>query len=282
MPSFEKTGFDQPIHQVVFPLIAVSADQTATAVLGTAVLIGPGCAITAYHVIEEIHRKMSGPFDSEGSVLMNYQILGAIRIDKGTREIPFKVHKIWRAIPFDIAILDLAIPEDLPSEHDWIIPRIQLLPPTVGTRVFGIGFPNSSVTYPRNVTAQLELDPRTAAGTVIEVHHLERDKAMLPFPCFRTNARFDGGMSGGPIFTENGMLCGIVCSNLPPDAPDGEHVSYGSALWPMLATPISQDSGESPPLYEFFQKGQLAAVDLDKITVIKTASGNYSATAKES
>ena len=37
---------------------------------------------------------------------------------------------------------------------------------------------------------------------------------MLPFPCYHVGARFDAGMSGGPVFDEYGSLCGLVCASL--------------------------------------------------------------------
>ena len=61
---------------------------------------------------------------------------------------------------------------------------------------------------------------------------------MIPFPVFRTNARFDPGMSGGPVFNEYGKLCGLICSNMPPDNPEIDHISYVTLLWPSMGTKV--------------------------------------------
>ena len=45
-------------------------------------------------------------------------------------------------------------------------------------------------------------------------------------------------MSGGPVFNESGMLCGLICSNLPPDNPDFDHISYVTLLWPSMSTKV--------------------------------------------
>lgn len=75
----------------------------------------------------------------------------------------------------------------------------------------------------------------TSVGTVVEIHDERRDNFSITWPCFRVNARFDGGMSGGPVFNEAGELCGLVCACMPPGEPGGDHVSYVTSLWPMLA-----------------------------------------------
>ena len=53
----------------------------------------------------------------------------------------------------------------------------------------------------------------SSVGVVREIHDWRRDKVNLPFPCYRVGARFDAGMSGGPVFDEYGSLCGLVCAS---------------------------------------------------------------------
>jgi hypothetical protein len=55
---------------------------------------------------------------------------------------------------------------------------------------------------------ELTTNPYTPTGKVQEVHDERRDSGRLSFPCFRTNARYDPAMSGGPVFAEDGHLCG--------------------------------------------------------------------------
>jgi hypothetical protein len=35
-----------------------------------------------------------------------------------------------------------------------------------------------------------------------------------------------------------GKLCGIICSNLPPNTDGEDHVSYVTSLWPMMGIRI--------------------------------------------
>ena len=124
----------------------------------------------------------------------------------------------------------------------------------------------------------MNLHPVTATGLVQEIHHDRRDAVRLPFPCFRTNARFDGGMSGGPVFNEDGLVCGVVCSSFPALSADEPHVSYASTIWPMIGTML--DATESSvsgapyyPLYNLFKSGAIYASDLDHVELAVNENG---------
>jgi hypothetical protein len=55
------------------------------------------------------------------------------------------------------------------------------------------------------------------------------------WPHFRSTARFEPGMSGGPVFIENGSVCGVICSSLSNCTDESGYISYVSELWPALA-----------------------------------------------
>lgn len=84
-------------------------------------------------------------------------------------------------------------------------------------------------------------------GKVIVAHPVKRDSVMLGFPSFETNARYDSGMSGGPMFNELGNVCGIICSSFD-SSNDEEHISFASLLWPFLGVSIrvSLETGSKP------------------------------------
>jgi hypothetical protein len=97
-----------------------------------------------------------------------------------------------------------------------------------------------------------------APGSIVEVYPLRRDSGMLNFPCFRTNARFEPGMSGGPIFNESGSVCGVICSSMPPNEDDPQWLSYGSLIRPAMATQIAFSATEHHLLYELAVNGYVA------------------------
>lgn len=116
----------------------------------------------------------------------------------------------------------------------------------------------------------------TSTGQVIEVLAERRD-FMLDWPCFRVDARFDGGMSGGPVFNEAGLVCGIISSNMPPSSSDEEHVSYATTLWPMLAITTNFPIGGLEPkkrlVEELVRDGTIAAEHWEDVTLERDGSG---------
>jgi len=86
--------------------------------------------------------------------------------------------------------------------------------PQAGERVMAMGF------------ADLDLDKReegpdraiqqylhASVGEIFEVNPVRRDSAR-PWPTFRVEAEWPGGMSGGPVFNEAGHVVGIVSTGL--------------------------------------------------------------------
>lgn len=53
-------------------------------------------------------------------------------------------------------------------------------------------------------------------------------------------------MSGGGIFNEAGMLCGIISTNMPPYELSDEHCSYGTTLWPLMGVELDLDRENLP------------------------------------
>jgi len=88
-------------------------------------------------------------------------------------------------------------------------------------------------------------------GYVKDVHQVQRDRLKLTYPCYQVNARFDGGMSGGPVLDDDGKLCGVICSTYPPFSEDEEHASYVATLWPAMAISMNIDvkTGQRQPEY---------------------------------
>jgi hypothetical protein len=91
---------------------------------------------------------------------------------------------------------------------------------------------------------------------------------MLPFPCFEVEARFDGGMSSGPVFDETGAVCGIICSGIDGAHESGAPVSYVTTIWPIFGMIINADRqgpyprGVSYPVIELVHGGQVQVPNL--------------------
>ncbi|MGA7749795.1 MAG: serine protease, partial [Gallionella sp.] len=178
----------------------------------------------------------------------------------------------------DIALLQLATnpgKSHPDSTYQWRCPQVNPFAPEIGKRVAAFGYRKSLVQISKNVDGGNHIDlndePMLSIGIVKEIHEMQRDSALLPFPCYQVSARFDGGMSGGPVFDETGSLCGIVCSNVDGSHLDGEPVSYVTTLWPLFRLIISADRGDSYPrgvrypAIELARGGQISVPDIHRL-----------------
>jgi hypothetical protein len=76
-------------------------------------------------------------------------------------------------------------------------------------------------------------------------------------------------MSGGPVFSSTGALCGIICTNFAyssPDDEDQEHTSHVTTLWPSMVIKVAFNRSGYPedvyyPAFELVRAGFITAVD---------------------
>ena len=85
-------------------------------------------------------------------------------------------------------------------------------------------------------------------------------------------------MSGGPVFDDDGRLCGLICSNLPPSSSNEDHVSHVTTLWPCMGTLIDLDRQGFPvgiqyPALELAQHGHIHADGWQQISLTRDESG---------
>src|SRR5438132_1519288 len=126
--TFRETAPDQIIHEIAMPLIAVR-NGAEEFISGTAFLIAPGWAITAYHVLEDLGWRYDGLRGEAANWNVSFELLAFLTLDKGTLHLPLRVLRAWRAAPLDVALMAIGIPSDWPADHRWKVPATQLLPP---------------------------------------------------------------------------------------------------------------------------------------------------------
>lgn len=234
-PSFNTNKQFNIITEFSLALTTQKGDKSYAS--GTAVIIAPYLAITAKHVLEDYYNfydrisieKKTGEF-SGTFYLFAFQTLNNIK-DDGV----WSITRLWPCQETDLCLLMLTPYSDTAKNYKWRCPPLNFSLPKVGDRMAAFGYSKTKIDKEFN---SLFYETSTAVGEVIEVHEKMRDSARLNFPCFMVNAKFDGGMSGGPVFNENGQLCGLICSNLPPASIHEPHVSYVTLLKPFLETLI--------------------------------------------
>jgi hypothetical protein len=248
-PKFSSLRDDKLVSEFLFRLIGI--DETGNiSSFGTAFAFLPYLLITAKHVLDEFAKSHGGW--SEGEVRLTFW---AVQIEWKNGEHNYNVWLVTHAFSGtngDIALLKISPLNDKATAYNaWKLTKVNLKIPKVGDEITGFGFHKTTFEGSRvtagGVIEHIEMNSETSAahGRVLEVYPAKRDAVMLPFSAARVNARFEPGMSGGPVINRRSELCGIVCSSMPID---DEHESYMTLLWPIVGIPFDFDTYDSSPV----------------------------------
>ncbi len=277
-PGFGAVPDEHSLYPFVAPLVA--GRGTYHRLDGTAFLIAPGWALTAAHVLIEQFVAFDPEFKREqlrGRVSGHCPVpIQMAMIRPAGRPRMIKVKRSYFRLPGDLALLRL---DD--SALDWNsfgkFPILRLAPPRVGERISALGMPRSGALNTGDRKALLDLWPRLSEGVVQEVHAERRDSVSLNFPCFRTDAKVLGGMSGSPVVDGAGCICGVVATSYdvrPEEAP----ISYMSTIWPftVISTLKESEVEEQPGAFgwDLIQSGLCRATDRHRIRLnARTSTG---------
>jgi hypothetical protein len=241
-------------------------------VVGSAAMIGGLLAVTARHVVEDLPRTALPNGVAEiGTTLSLLQI------------VPGPDYVVWEVIDAiedpvsDIMLLRTSVRPHISNPSiplNLRRPGVNPFPPMIGDTVAAFGYRHSTIHVSRNIEGGTHIEfndePMVSVGLVREIHGTRRDNR-LPFPCYQVSARFDAGMSGGPVFDECGNLCGLVCSNIAGSHLDGEPISYVTTLWPLFRILVDFDRGLSIPpgarypVLELARSGQIHVPDWPRL-----------------
>lgn len=272
-PAFTLLEGGSVITEIALHLVAHRDGRTVP--MGTAVVIGSNVAITARHVVEACWSEFEGgALESSAAGTFALHALQVMR--DGKQGVGYSATKTHVAPWTDLALLELTRWTDQPPGFEWWCPKLALLPPAVGTRVAAFGYHGSSVTPLAN-GAHVLRSRSSSVGTVTAIHLHGRDRT-LPWSCFETNMRFESGMSGGPVFDDDGRLCGLVCSSMPPGPDAGDHVSWVTSLWPMMGMTIDtpregHPAGVTYPVLELARAGLIHADGWERVSLEPGADG---------
>lgn len=247
-PNFTHIEPSHPLYRLVGPLMAGNS-EVYERLHGTAFLIAPGYALTATHVVvdylEKIQRSNVGAQvckPGHHTETLTFFMFILIQLPDG-RSIPLNVHKTYGSTPGDIALLAVSRPPNIEWSEFGPYPTLRMAPPAIGTHISALGYPGSTAERQSDGIVNIRIWPRLAIGQVMEHHGERRDPLLLNFPCFRVNAKFDGGMSGAPVLDDAGAICGVVSKGY--DLPeDEEPISYAACIWPAVRIGID----DLPPM----------------------------------
>jgi hypothetical protein len=189
---------------------------------GSAVIVAPGIAVTAQHVIEPFL-----PAIMAGDTQVAAFGIGAAGI------MMWQVKKILTDPGHDIAILSLEYGSPMPPGNRFRQAHLTTRMPCLGEPVMIVGFrPTADDFGDARETTTYSGDVLMGVGQVTAIHERGRDRAMLPWPVLEIDCPARGSMSGGPAFDKDGHLVGVLCSSWETDEDQGP--SYVSLLFPAL------------------------------------------------
>lgn len=277
-PSFKNQPPDSPIEQIAARLV-VFPSPTDIYVSGSCVRIAKNLYITARHVITDYIEQFG---------TKNLQVdweCWAVHVLPGPEYSIWRLDRAWLSADSDLALFHTK-PHNNIAAATLKAPcvRLELSPPTIGERIVGFGYHSScgQISVDNRGSRHIEINGFGAAsvGEVKAVHQIRRDQR-LPFPCYQVNARFDGGMSGGPLLSSRGNLCGITCANYELQDPAEEAISYAATLWPLMAIPIDIDRRGRQiqlcyPLLTLAREGVITAIGWERVSLTPTpGTPNY-------
>jgi S1-C subfamily serine protease len=225
--------------------------------VGSAVLISPGLAITATHVIRD---HLEDAFAGRAETVC----FGALA--DGTAA-------LWRVIGStyaddnDITFLELRLASAPTSGGTIRAFPITTRTPIDGEMLFLIGFTATVVDWTDDgpaVTGRL----LTSAGPMTALHYPYRDTVLAPFPAIEIACGSVGGMSGGAVVDDAGHLVGIVSTGMSHD--DGRGPTLASWLLPSLGTnvvPNWLDPEVSRPIISITDRELLFVEGRDRVTM---------------
>ena len=192
----------------IFPIIKHDA-YSSISLIGTGFFIAEnGILLTAKHVLMDV-------IDKNG--VQNHAI-SLIQFIDGS----YVIRPILRCTSHEVADISVGIAAQMTNDKTKEPLKNKLLKLTpnfeeLGSRVCTYAYPKSVVER-SDGKQELHFYPDFYEGHSEEHFPNGRDQVLLPGPCTQTSMYIHGGASGGPVFTEKGLVCGVNSTGYDDDA----------------------------------------------------------------
>lgn len=197
-------------------------------IIGSAVMVAPGVALSAKHVF----------FDDISKIAANeIRILCTGLTPHGLQL--WAVTRLKTLSSADLSILELTLISHVESNDTFYLPPISTSMPRVGDKLLILGFAADKTKYPiiqqekGNSGFVAQGDIRASFGSVSELFLNGRDKHLLPGPCIQIDCFAKSGISGGGVFNHEGSLIGVLSSSFDEEGP-----AFLSSIIPALTRQI--------------------------------------------
>lgn len=278
--------FGDIAQRSIMPIFAMADGDVIP--LGTGFTIMPnGLLMTAKHVVEEFLQPNPKRRDGYGSYKESslYALHMTDTRHGPNNELyvggPWPIVRAHFAPELDIALCWLR--GMYKDGKPYTLPTVRLSPelPAIGSRTLGFGYHKSNAKVTTEIVGEKIVVHYSHEVSLTEgfVEEILQPQGFRQFPHFRNDARFEPGMSGGPIFKEDGTVCGVICSSLGGCNDDTGYISYVSLIWPALAIEVEttfEDHGklESISLLELIKRKFISCDEsIRRVQIVVTESG---------
>lgn len=217
-----ENGDYMPVGALNGTLLALSfRDQEGHHTYGSGVMVGPGLALCAAHVLHEqdfFNKLQCG----DASLVVQAPLPNNLML-------LWNVLRVGLVPDSDLAVLSMSLASRYPDDRRFLTAWITTRMPAVGDvlTVAGLSAVGDGTVAIASST-RIEMAPQCQMGRVIDRYPNGRDRS-LPGPCLAIECAVPGGTSGGPVFDSRGYLVGILSSSY-----EGPAISFVSHLWPAL------------------------------------------------
>ncbi|GAA2794958.1 S1 family peptidase [Mycolicibacterium pallens] len=271
IPEFRELELST-FNSTIVPVVVITREPERIVPVGTAFCIGSrGLWVTARHVLEG----RGGAFDLQKRYGDSYIAILWVGsgVGQDVPELPGGVIPVRFMVRHPASGSDLALLGA--SRPNLEFPTIQLSArlPIETVPVLGLGYPNFIVRVDDKNVIHADNNIHASSGEVLRLYPNGRDAFVdldgnftgkLPAPCFETSARFDAGMSGGPVLDPNDSICGVIATGFQQGETDESGAtSFVSAMPYIFMMKVPYDvymtgealGGRKMLVYEMVQRG---------------------------
>jgi hypothetical protein len=196
-------------------------------VIGSAVVVAPGVALAATHVVR------ANRCSTTGGVL-NPTALWCLGITRHGA-VAWQVTGITHTPNTDVCILGLRYATIIPPDRRFMMASISTRAPAIGEQLVMAGFRAADTAFPwKDHNVDIEAGIIVSTGQITECYQQGRDSSRMPWPSLEVDCPTIGGMSGGAVFDSRGFLIGVISSSFECGPHTEPAPTYVALLWPML------------------------------------------------
>lgn len=239
IPAGEIADLDDysPLQSTVMPVVSLQEGRLQC--WGTAVCVGAaGWFLTARHVVDDFVEQYGHMQDGSTGLFLLWEtderLIGRDPTDYLGAPLP--VEYLHQHSQSDLVALTVGLPPQAPDRLR--VATLALRLPVEGEPIAVVGYSRMSlegeVKPGARSSVEYERTLSIGAGRVLEVQPERFGLRLRGWPGFETDAPIRSGMSGGPVFDQDGEVLGFASSSMAPAEAGQPWNSYVALCGPAL------------------------------------------------